>query len=332
MRVTSSLASPGFTLAVDPAHPPPALRCAVYAIGNFDGVHRGHRAVIDRTREIARAKGVAAAVLTFEPHPADFFAGRPVVFRLTPFAQKARALQAAGLDGATVLSFDPTLASLSAEAFVEEILIKTLNIGAAVVGADFHFGKGRSGSPTFLKAAGEKFRFDVEILTKIEHLHEGDAEAISSSSIRRALARGDVEGAAARLGRPYEVSGKVLHGKKLGRQLGFPTANLSLPTTNRLSFGIYAVRARFDGRPHDGVASYGVRPTVNGVEPLLETYVFDFCGDLYDREIAIEFVARIRDEMKFESLDALKAAIDNDQMQAREALRARPFGVWPQIL
>ena len=318
--MTANPANSGFTLVVDPAHPPPQLRRAAYAIGNFDGVHLGHRAVIERTREFAREKGVAAAALTFEPHPADYFAGRPVVFRLTPFAEKARALQAAGLDGVVVLSFDATLASLSAEAFVEEVLIKRLNVGCAVIGADFHFGKGRSGSPAFLLASGERHGFCVESLTKIESTHSNQPEAISSSSVRRALERGDIEGATARLGRPYEVSGIVITGKKLGRELGVPTANVALPATNRLAYGVYAVRAIFDGRAHDGVASFGVLPTLNGVEPLLETFVFDFAGDLYDREISVQFVARIRDEVKFASLDELKAAMASDMAQARVAL------------
>ena len=330
--MTATAASSEFTLVVDPSHPSPQLRRAVYAIGNFDGVHLGHRAVIERTLEIARAKGLPAAVLTFEPHPADYFAGRPVVFRLTPFAEKARALQSTGLDGAVALSFDASLAGLSAEIFIEQVLIERLGIGAAVIGADFHFGKDRSGSPAFLAATGERLGFDVVILTKIETTHNAQAEVISSSSTRRALECGDVDGAATRLGRPYEVSGVVVTGKKLGRELGVPTANVALPATNRLAYGVYAVRAVFDGKPHDAVASFGVRPTVNGVEPLLETFIFDFSGDLYGKEIAVQFFAHLRGEEKFNSLDALKAAMQNDMARARSALAERPFGVWPQIL
>jgi len=331
--LTANAASPsGFTLAVDPVHPPVSLRRAAFAIGNFDGVHLGHRAVLERTKQFAREKGVAAAALTFEPHPADYFAGRPVVFRLTPLAEKARALQAAGLDGAVVLTFDATLAGLSAEEFVEEVLIKRLGIGCAVIGADFHFGRGRSGSPAFLKASGDRHGFCVEAMTKVETTHDDAPEAISSSSIRRALERGDIDGASVRLGRPYEVSGEVIPGMRLGREIGFPTANLTLPATNRLAYGVYAVRATFDGRTHDGVASYGVRPTVDGVEPLLETFVFDFSGDLYGKEMTLQFVAHIREELKFDSLDALKVAIVDDVAAARAVLARRPFGVWPRIL
>ncbi len=318
--MTAKSASSGFTLIVDPAHPPPALRRAVYAIGNFDGVHRGHRAVIGRTRELARKLGAPAAALTFEPHPADYFAGRPVVFRLTAFAEKARALQAAGLDGVVTLSFDAALAGLSAEAFVKGVLVDALDIGAAVVGADFHFGKGRSGSPAFLRNAGERHGFAVEVLDKIEGTHRDERTAISSSGIRRALERGDIADANAWLGRPYEVSGVVIHGQKLGRQLGVPTANIALPAANRLAYGVYVVRATFDGGTHGGVASFGVRPTVNGAEPLLETFVFDFEGDLYGKEIRIAFVARIRGELKFDSLDALKAEMTRDMTRAREVL------------
>jgi riboflavin kinase/FMN adenylyltransferase len=311
-----------FVLAVDPATPPPRLRKAVYAVGNFDGVHLGHRAVIERTRALARARGTPCAVLTFEPHPADYFAGRPVVFRLTPFEAKAGAIQELGLDGVVFLTFDAALAGLSAEAFVEQILVKSLDIGAAVVGWDFHFGKGRSGSPAFLQAAGKRFGFDVDVIPKVEASDPGGPEVISSSSARRALEQGDVVAAAARLGRPYAVSGIVIGGQRLGRTLGVPTANIALEPTNRLAHGVYAVRATVDGRTHDGVASFGVRPTVDNGAPLLETYLFDFDADIYGREMRVEFIARIRPELKFDSLDALKAAMADDMARAREILGA----------
>ena len=310
---------PGFAVVVDPAHPPPRLAGGVFAIGNFDGVHLGHRAVIARTLALARERGAPSAALTFEPHPADYFVGKPVVFRLTPFAEKMKALSALGLDGAVALSFDAALAGLSAEAFVEEILVKSLAIGGVIVGADFHFGKGRSGSPAFLARAGERYGFSVEILEKVE----AQAETISSTSIRRALERGDVEGAALRLGRPYQVTGVVIRGRQLGRTLEMPTANLALEPTNRLAFGVYAVRAVLEGVGHDAVASFGVRPTVDGVEPLLETFIFDFSGDIYDRELTVQFIGRIRDELKFDSLEALKSAMARDGEQARALLRGK---------
>ena len=185
-RVTPASPKSGFVLAVDPTHPPPRLRKAVYAIGNFDGVHLGHRAVIERTRALAKSRGAPSAVLTFEPHPADYFAGRPVVFRLTPFAVKACAVEALGVDGVVFLSFDAAVAGLSAEAFVEEILVRSLDIGAVVVGWDFHFGKGRSGSPAFLQSAGARFGFDVDIVAKVETRERDAAEIVSSSTVRRA--------------------------------------------------------------------------------------------------------------------------------------------------
>jgi riboflavin kinase/FMN adenylyltransferase len=308
----------GFTFVLDPAAPHPLLKGGVFAIGNFDGVHLGHRAVIERTKMIAAERGAPAAVLTFEPHPADYFAGRPVVFRLTPMPEKVKVLRGLGLDGAVVLSFDAALAGHSAEAFVEDILVRGLAIGFAVVGADFHFGAGRTGSPAFLARAGAQYGFGVEILDKVE---TGLGETISSSTIRRALERGDVEDAALRLGRPYAVTGTVIKGQQLGRTLDMPTANLALAPTNRLAFGVYAVRAVLDGVSRGGVASFGVRPTVDGVEPLLETFIFDFSGDIYGRELTVEIVARIRDELKFSSLEELKAAMARDAERARELLK-----------
>lgn len=328
MRVLS--ASPDFQLAVDPAHPPERLRRGVFAIGNFDGVHLGHQAVLARTRHIALGRGAPSAVLTFEPHPADYFAGRPVVFRLTPFAAKAAAVRALGLDGMVALSFDAALANLTAEEFVEEILVRSLDIGAVVVGADFHFGKGRAGSPAFLQNAGARLGFDVEVLAKIEAGASG--LAISSTTIRRALEQGEVDIAARLLGRPYRVCAPVIHGQKLGRTIGVPTANMALEPANRLAYGIYAVRAEVGGDRHDGVASWGVRPTVDNGAPRLETFLFDFSGDLYDREMSVDFVGHIRPEAKFDSLEALKTAIADDMRRAREILAAHPFGDSGQIL
>jgi riboflavin kinase/FMN adenylyltransferase len=305
-----------FVVAVDPASPPPALRRGVYAIGNFDGVHRGHRAVLSRTRDLAAARGVPSAALTFEPHPADFFAGRPTVFRLTPFAQKSAEIGRLGLTGVVSLSFDADLASLTAEDFVEEVLVRRLDLSAVIVGADFHFGKGRSGSPQFLKSAGARHGFEVELADKV-----ADAgECISSSAIRRALERGDVEAAAHMLGRRYAVSGVVGGGQKLGRTLGVPTANIALPATNRLAFGVYAVRVQLDERRLEGVASFGVRPTVDNGAPLLETYIFDFDEDIYGRCLTVEIVAHIRPELKFDGLDALTSAMRADMDAARDIL------------
>jgi riboflavin kinase/FMN adenylyltransferase len=290
----------------------------VFAIGNFDGVHRGHQAVLARAKGLAQARGVASAALTFEPHPADFFAGRPVVFRLTPFAEKTAALAHCGLTGVVSLTFDAELAALTAEDFVAEVLKQRLDLSAVVVGADFHFGRARSGTPQFLREAGERRGFDVIVADKVEQ----GGEVISSSAIRKALERGDANAAAAMLGRPYRVSGEVIAGRRLGRTLGVPTANIALAATNRLAFGVYAVRVWLDREAFDGVASFGVRPTVDNGAPLLETYIFDFEQDIYGREMRVDIVAHIRPELKFSGLDELKAAMRSDMAEARRLLSA----------
>ncbi len=305
-----------FVVSVDPATPPPELARGVFAIGNFDGVHRGHQSVLARANALAAARGTASAVLTFEPHPADFFAGRPVVFRLTPFAEKAAALARCGLTGIVSLTFDARLAQLSAQEFVDEVLVRRLGVGAVVVGADFHFGRGRSGSPAFLREAGERCGFDVVVADKVEQA----GEIVSSSGIRKALEKADVAAAAGLLGRPYRVSGEVIGGQRLGRTLGVPTANIALERTNRLAFGIYAVRVTLDDRAFGGVASFGVRPTVDNGPPLLETYIFDFDEDIYGRQIHVDFVAYIRPELKFNGLEELKAAMQADMAAARKLL------------
>ncbi len=303
-----------FVVAVDPAEPPPRLAHAIYAIGNFDGVHRGHQAVLKQAAALAREAGRPSAVLTFEPHPADYFAGKPVVFRLTPFAQKAAALAACGVDGVVSLSFGADLAGLSAQDFVEQVLVKRLRVSAVVVGADFHFGKGRSGSPEFLRGAGEALGFRVIFADKVEE----QGESISSTLIRRALERGQVDAAAHMLGRLYSVGGEVIGGQRLGRTLGVPTANIALPPTNRLAFGVYAVNVRLEGRVYGGVASFGVRPTVDNGPPLLETYILDFAQDIYGRPIEVEFTAWLRPELKFDGLAALKGAMAKDIADARQ--------------
>ena len=302
-----------FVVAVDPAEPPPGLGRAIYAIGNFDGVHRGHRAVLTRAAALARRAGTASAVLTFEPHPADYFARQPVVYRLTPFEEKAEALRDCGVDGVVSLSFGADLAGLSAQAFVEQVLVARLDVSAVVVGADFHFGKGRSGSPEFLLRAGEALGFRVIVADKVEE----QGESISSTLIRRAQERGDVAGAAHRLGRPYRVGGEVVGGQRLGRTLGVPTANIALPATNRLAFGVYAVNVSLGGRVYGGVASFGVRPTVDNGPPLLETYILDFAQDIYGRHIEVDFTAWLRPELKFDGLPALKGAMAKDIDDAR---------------
>jgi riboflavin kinase / FMN adenylyltransferase len=317
----------GFVLATDPMLPPRGLEGAVYAIGNFDGLHRGHQAVIERTVALAKERAAPSAILTFEPHPADFFAGRPVVFRLTPARDKAAISARLGLTGLVLIPFDASLAGKSAEAFIEKILVARLRVGAVVVGWDFHFGKGRSGSPASLAEAGLRYGFGVEIIAKVED----GAGVVSSSAIRKALEQGDLAAAARGLGRNYSVSGRVTSGRRLGRTLGVPTANIALEPTNRLAHGIYAVAARLEGRGFPAVASFGTRPTVDDGPPLLEVHLLDFDGDLYGREMEVEFIERIRDEVKFDSIPALVAEMERDKQRAREILASWALGRGRQI-
>jgi riboflavin kinase / FMN adenylyltransferase len=313
----------GFVLATDPMQPPPGLEGAVYAIGNFDGLHLGHRAVIDRAVAMARERAAPGAILTFEPHPADFFAGRPVVFRLTPAEDKAGICARFGLKGIVFIRFDASLAAMSADEFVARVLVARLGAAAVVVGWDFHFGKGRSGSPATLAEAGVRHGFAVEIVAKVEDGAGQAASVVSSSAIRTALERGDLAAAARGLGRNYSVSGRVISGRRLGRTLGVPTANLALEPTNRLAHGVYAVVARVDRRAFPAVASFGTRPTVDNGPPLLEVHLLDFGADLYGREIEVEFVERIRDELKFDSIPSLTAEMERDKERARAILAVR---------
>ena len=308
-------------LVQDPASPPPGLTGAVVAIGNFDGVHRGHAAVIAQAQALAARLGRPAAALTFEPHPVDYFAGPGTIFRLTPVDEKMRCLARLGLDGLVVLTFDAGLASLSAEDFVREILVKGLGISAAVVGYDFHFGKARGGSPGFLIDAGQRYGFEVEIVEQVVADADGHPEAVHSNAARVALEAGDVARAARLLGHPWFIVGEVVHGQKLGRTLGFPTANVVLDPSCRLRHGIYAVRFSVDGQTFGGVANFGRRPTVTDAgAPLLEVFVFDFDGDLYGKTVEVAFVDWIRGEEKFPGLEALVQAMNRDQDKARALL------------
>ena len=314
---------PAFVLARDPVSPPPGLAHCVVAIGNFDGVHRGHKGVITRARALAQRLGRPSAVLTFEPHPSDYFARERVIFRLTPTLAKARLLARLGLDGMIVLSFDVAMAGLSAEDFAAEILARRIGVCAVVAGYDFHFGKGRAGSPAFLKEAGPRLGFQVEIVDKITADAEGSLDAVSSTATREALEAGDVRRARALLGHDYFIVGEVIRGRQVGRTLGFPTANIAPDASCRLRHGIYAVRARVDGVTHDGVASFGRRPTFDNGAPLLEVFLFDFAGDLYGTEMEVAFIGFVRGEAKFDSVEALKARMREDEAAAR-AMLARP--------
>ncbi|ACB94967.1 bifunctional riboflavin kinase/FAD synthetase [Beijerinckia indica] len=323
--MTDSPAQKPFILAVDPQEPPAGLAGAVIAIGNFDGVHRGHLAVIKRAEALAARLGRPCAVLTFEPHPTDYFSGDHSVFRLTPLKDKAKTLERLGLDGMIVIPFNAGLASLAAEDFVTEILLRRLAVSAVVAGYDFHFGAGRKGTPDFLKQAGQRHGFEVEIVERIASDAENSTEAASSTGTRLALETGDVDHATHLLGHPYTITGEVLHGQELGRQLGFPTANLRPDPSCRLRHGVYAVRALIEGevpeRMHEGVANYGRRPTVDHGAPLLEIFLLDFTGDLYSKIVEVFFIGFIRGEEKFASLDALKAQIAKDVESARAILK-----------
>jgi riboflavin kinase/FMN adenylyltransferase len=332
--MAESLASSNFILSVDPQAPPPGLAGAVVAIGNFDGVHRGHRAVICRARALAQKLGRPCAVLTFEPHPADVFAGVPTIFRLTSRDAKAHRLRELGLDGMFVLTFDAGLAARDAESFLQDILLRRLGAAGVVVGYDFHFGAKRSGTPAFLRQRGAELGLTVEIVEKVTADEEGSIEAVSSTATRDALRSGDVETAAALLGHPWSVTGEVVHGAKLGRTLGYPTANLALDENCGLRHAIYAVEVELDGARLKGVASFGRRPTVDNGPPLLEIHIFDFDGDLYGREIEVFLLAYLRPEEQFPSLDALLEQIRRDDAQARRLLAAhdeklsRNFAPW----
>ena len=302
---------------------PAAWRGGVVAIGNFDGVHRGHQAVLDAASAEAEHLGAPALMLTFEPHPRAFFAGRPL-FRLTPAPLKAALAAALGFNGVLVLPFDQALAAQSAEDFVHTMLVETLAIRAAVTGYDFHFGQARRGTPRFLAEQGVLHGFAVTI---VDAVGEG-AAAVSSTRVRGALAAGDIAAATKLLGWRFSVAGEVIRGDGRGRDLGYPTANMTLDPACELAEGIYAVRfLTADGVVRDGVASYGRRPTFGGGEPVLETFVFDYAGDLYGKNALVSFVAFIRPERHFDDAEALVAQMDQDSRDARAILAETPASV-----
>ena len=299
---------------------PQALLGAVVAIGNFDGVHRGHKAVIAVAQQRAAALGRPAVALTFEPHPRAFFHPGEPLFRLTDAATKLRLLAATGLDGAIVLTFDEALANLSAEEFVARILVERFAVGGAVIGFNFHFGMHRAGSPEFLAAEGKKRGFDVIVVPRFED----NGRPVSSGPICEALAAGKLDEAAEFLGYPWFLSGTVMHGDKRGRELGFPTANLKPDPACGLRHGIYAVRAAVGGRRYDGVASFGRRPMFDAGTVLLETFLFDFSGDLYGAAMDVAFIDYLRDEKLFASAEELVRQMQDDAKLAREALARQP--------
>jgi riboflavin kinase / FMN adenylyltransferase len=306
--------------------PTDALEGAVLAIGNFEGVHRGHRALIATAQTRAGTLGRPAGVLTFEPHPRAYFRPQEPVFRLTDETAKLRLLAAAGLDGAVVMRFDANLAQLEAWEFVDKVLVERYRVGGVVVGFDFQFGKGRVGTSESLTEEGRKRGFAVDVVALVA---EGDRR-ISSGAIRTALADGQVAEAAELLGYPWFVTGEVVHGDKRGRELGYPTANIRLDPACALRHGIYAVRVGVGEKRYDGVASFGRRPMFDTGAILLEVFLFDFSGDLYGRVLDVAFLAWIRHELNFETIDDLVRRMDEDSRLARLAL-ARAGDAFPPL-
>jgi riboflavin kinase/FMN adenylyltransferase len=301
----------GFRVFDDLGALPDSARGGVVAVGNFDGVHRGHKAVIAAARE----QGRPALAITLEPHPRTFFRPDDPLPRLTRLREKLALFAALGLDGALVLKFDAALAELSAERFARDILHEALAARCVVVGYDFHFGHDRAGSPAFLKGIAPELGFSAVVVPPL-----GNGSPISSSAIRSLLERGEIGEANRKLGHRWFVIGTVVKGDQRGRLLGYPTANIVLPADTPLAYGIYAVRVEIGGRVCDGVASFGSRPTFDDGAPRLEPFLFDFSGDLYGQDIAVEFVAYIRGEEKFDSAEALVARMDLDSIEARRLL------------
>ncbi|WP_375465545.1 bifunctional riboflavin kinase/FAD synthetase [uncultured Methylobacterium sp.] len=312
--------APRFTICREDDPVPAALAGAVAGIGNFDGVHQGHRILVEAVRAAAAETGRPSAILTFEPHPRVYFAPGAPMFRLTPPEARDIVFRRLGLDGLIVRRFDAGLAATGARDFVTRLLRGDLGLSGVVVGHDFHFGRGREGTPTLLSALCAEAGLSCRIVAPVSL--GAEAVPVSSSAIRQALAGGDVARANALLGYRWFVMGQVRHGDKRGRTLGYPTANLALDACG-LAHGIYAVRVRLpDGGMRDGVASYGRRPTFDDGAPLLEVNLFGFSGDLYGCEIGVELVGFIRGEERFPGAAALIARMDLDADEARRQLRA----------
>lgn len=301
-----------FVRLSDYAGLPAALKGAYVAIGNFDGMHRGHQKVIAALRERASAAGVPALILTFEPHPRDVFAPAPFMFRLTLGDAKARLAEALGLDGIIILPFDTAFSQIEAESFVADVLVEALGVRGVIIGSDFHFGRQRRGTPAFLREQGAVRGFAVETLDLVD---EAD-EPISSSRIRAALSEGAVTAANRLLGYHWFFDGCVVQGDQRGRELGYPTANTVTPDGFQLAQGVYAVRAKVGRHLLDGVAAYG-KPMFNNHRPPFETHLFDFDGDLYGQTISVALVGHIRGQEVFKGLDDLIAAMDRDSRKAR---------------
>ena len=296
---------------------PEALRGSIVALGNFDGFHLGHQAVVNRAIALGFHERRPVIVATFDPHPVRFFKPDVPPFRLTSLDQRERLFAHAGADAMLVFRFDAELASMDADAFVAEILARRLGVAGVVTGDDFSFGKGRTGDVDLLRKLGEQHGVRAEAVAQVMI----DGERVSSGRIREALAAGDPGTATHLLTRPFAVEAVVERGDGRGHALGYPTANVSLGRYQRPAYGIYAVRIRLDDNSeHSGVASFGVRPTFEEGEEYLETFIFDWEGDLYDRTIEIGLIAYLRPEAKFDSVEALVEQMRKDEAEARRLL------------
>jgi len=303
---------------IKPQGGPTGLHCAL-TIGNFDGVHRGHRAMLDRLVAKARELKLPCCVLTFEPHPREFFAPASAPTRLTRMREKLELIAEAGVERTHVLRFGAQLAALAADRFIGDVLVRGLGVRWLLVGRDFHFGAKRAGGFSLLESTAAGKGFGLEAMSDVVEA----GQRISSSGVRGALAVGNLAGAARLLGRDYSMSGRVVRGEKLGRELGFPTANIVLRRRPPLA-GIFAVEAELEEthRVMRGVASVGRRPTVKeNAPPLLEVHLFDWGGELYGRHLRVTFLHKLRDEEKYDGLDALRSAIRQDVAQARDYFR-----------
>ena len=297
----------------------PRHRGCALTIGNFDGVHRGHQAVMEQLAMIAERNGVPSAALTFEPQPREFFSGENAPARLTSFREKLQALADTPLDRVVVARFTRDFSPLSPDAFVDEVLVRILGVCHVVVGEDFHYGHRALGTFAALEEAGERLGFGVTRCVTFE-LH---GRRVSSSWVRDDLADGELAKAAELLGRPYCIQGRIARGSRLGHSIGFPTANIPLRRLSTSLSGVFAVRLHgLAGGALPGMANLGTRPTVNGSEKLLEVHLFDFDEDIYGRHVSVKFVHKLREEQPFDSLDALKEQIARDEKAARGLLSA----------
>ncbi|MCZ2158922.1 bifunctional riboflavin kinase/FAD synthetase [Bartonella sp. 220] len=314
---------------------PLSWRGAVLALGNFDGVHYGHQVVLQKALDLARIKNKPAVVLTFEPHPRSFFCPSAPVDRLTEAPEKAEIFKILGFNGVIEQPFDADFSALLADEFIRVILKQAFDVSVVVTGENFQFGHQKSGNSHLLCQRGKKYGFEVLQIPCISSRQDRQQLIISSSTIRKLLSQGQVERAAHLLGYHYRVRSNIVEGEKLGRLLGFPTANQILPLQANLAHGVYAVRLRrANGVLYDGVASFGCRPTVvkNGA-PLLETYLFDFNGDLYGESCTVSFIQFLRGQEKFEGLDALIAQMQRDEKAAKAILAAvQPFSQLDRML